>query len=146
MLVILVGDTDEGEDKMSKGARKYGKTVEEISDFFLQKIFWKCSKASIVFFQIQLSKATDHIQDMIDLIKILKKKGYTYVTEEAVYFDTQKFEKYGALSGQKLEDKIQQTREEVHVDPRKKASCRFFRCGLWELENISIMRCIGIHP
>jgi len=125
----LVGDTDEGEDKMAKGARKYGKTVEEISDFFTED-FLKMLKSLNCILPDPIVKATDHIQDMIDLIKILEQKGFTYVTEEAVYFDTQKFEKYGALSGQKLEDKIQQAREEVHVDSEKKHPADF---SLWFL-------------
>lgn len=123
----LVSDSDEGEDKMTKGARKYGKTVEEVSEFFTAD-FLKMLKSINCILPDPIVKATDHIQDMIDLIKILEQKGYTYTTTEAVYFNTQKFEKYGALSGQKLEDKMQHAREEVHVDSEKKHPADF---SLW---------------
>jgi cysteinyl-tRNA synthetase len=57
---------------------------------------------------------------MIFLIKQLEDRGVTYETPEAVYFDTSAFPGYGALSGQKLEDKKQAVREDVHADPDKR--------------------------
>jgi cysteinyl-tRNA synthetase len=72
-------------------------------------------------------KASQHIDEMIALNKKLQEKGFTYETEEGLYFDTSKFPTYGQLSGQKLEDK-QQMREEVHTDPNKKHPADF---ALW---------------
>jgi cysteinyl-tRNA synthetase len=65
---------------------------------------------------------------MINLIEKLEKNGFTYKTEEAIYFDTSKFTDYGKLSGQKVEEKQQGVREEVHVDPGKKHPADF---ALW---------------
>lgn len=115
----LSDDADEGEDKLEKGARKFGKTVEEVAEFFTQ-YFLKSMDDMHISRPNKLVKATDHIQDMIDLIKILEQKGFTYDTSEALYFDTSKFAQYGQLSGQLLDEKKQQAREDVYVDKNKK--------------------------
>lgn len=123
----LASDADEGEDKMEKGAKKYGKTVWEVAQFYTDYFYNTMDAANVLRPDI-ICKATDHIQDMIDLIKILEEKKYTYETEEAVYFDVSKFPQYNTLSGQKLEDKKEGVREEVQVDPKKKNPADF---ALW---------------
>jgi cysteinyl-tRNA synthetase len=65
---------------------------------------------------------------MIALIAQLEQGKHTYETNEAVYFDTSTFDSYGALGGQKLEDKKQAAREDVNVDPQKKHPADF---ALW---------------
>lgn len=122
----LSGDDDSGEDKLEKGAKKYGKTVWDVAKFYTDKFFETTDALNIE--RPTVVKATDHIQQMIDLIKKLEEKGCTYETEEAVYFDVTKFEDYGKLSGQKLEDKKQAVREEVNIDPNKKHPADF---ALW---------------
>jgi len=115
----LSDDGDEGEDKMEKGALKYGKTVWEIAQFYTE-YFEKTMKALDVLPPTHFIKATDHIDEMIAFIKNLEEKGFTYETPQAIYFDTTKFKEYGALSGQKIEDKKQAVREDVVVDKNKK--------------------------
>lgn len=122
----LVGDDDSGEDKLEKGARKYDKTVHDVVHFFTDFFMRSIEKMHIIM-PDRFPKATEHIQDMIDLNKILHEKGFTYETAEGLYFDTSKFENYGRLSGQKLEDK-QQMRDDVYVDPKKKHAADF---ALW---------------
>ncbi len=123
----LSGDDDSGEDKMEKGAKKYGKTVWEVAqfytDFFLQTI-----KAVNIIFPTTLCRATDNIPQMIDVVKKLVEKGHTYETNEAVYFDVATFNKYGFLSHQNLDEKLKGAREEVYVDPQKKHPADF---ALW---------------
>jgi cysteinyl-tRNA synthetase len=123
----LTGDSDEGDDKLEKGAKKSGKTVWEVAEFYTEN-FLQTMKALDVLPANHLTKATDHIQDMIDLIKILEEKGFTYRTEEAIYFDVTKFPNYGNLSGQKLEDKKTGAREDVKVDAAKHNAADF---ALW---------------
>ena len=74
------------------------------------------------------SNATQHIPEFIEMIKVLESKGFTYETDEAVYFDVKKFPDYGKLSGQKLEDKITAARKEVRVDTGKRNPADF---ALW---------------
>lgn len=60
--------------------------------------------------------ATDYIKEQINLVKKLEKKGFTYRTSDGIYFDTSKFEEYGKLSGQKLEEKEAGARVEVNEE------------------------------
>lgn len=123
----LTGDDDRGEDKMEKGSKKIGKTVWEVAKFYTDYFFKTIESLNIEKSKI-ICEATKHIKEMIDLIKILQDKGFTYETKEAVYFDISKFKSYGKLSGQKLEEKIKGAREEVHIDPGKKHPADF---ALW---------------
>ncbi len=123
----LSGDNDEGEDKLEKGAKKQGKTVWEVAEFYTNYFIETIRQINVIYADITC-KATDHVDDMIQLIKKLEEKGFTYATDEAVYFDVMKFNNYGNLSRQKLDEKLQGVREEVHVDPQKKHPADF---ALW---------------
>lgn len=115
----LTSDADTGEDKLEKGAVREGKTVWEVADFYT-KSFLEDLKTLNILKPDFLPKATDHIADQIEIIKLLEEKGFTYDTQEAVYFDITKFPAYGKLSGQKLEDKLTGAREEVVTKTQKK--------------------------
>lgn len=123
----LSGDDDSGEDKMEKGAKKYGKTVWDIAKFYTE-FFFKTTDALNIIRPNIVCNATEHVQEMIQLIERLKQNGYVYETKEALYFDVKKFEKYGKLSGQKLEEKLQAVRDEINVDKEKKHPADF---ALW---------------
>ncbi len=123
----LSGDDDSGEDKIEKGAKKFNKTVWEVAEFYTQ-FFLKTLTALNILSPDILCKATEHIENMLQLINRLKQKGFAYETSEAVYFDVIKFKNYGKLSGQKLGEKIQAARENVNVDPQKKYPADF---ALW---------------
>lgn len=123
----LTGDTDEGEDKLEKGAKKTGKTVWEVAQFYTDQFISSIKMMNIID-PLVLCKATDHVQDMIVLIQKLEQKGFTYDTPEAVYFDTQKFAEYGKLSRQNVEEKKQAVRDDVRLDPNKKHPADF---ALW---------------
>ncbi len=115
----LTGDDDSGEDKLEKGAKRIGKTVWEVAIFYTD-FFMKTIKAFNIMLPNSIIKATDHIKEMIKLIRQLEEGGFIYQTEEAVYFDTSKFKNYGKLSGQKLEEKKQKVRQDVQLDPKKR--------------------------
>ncbi len=93
----LTSDADEGEDKMEKGAKREGKSVYEIAKFYEKKFFDDCEKLNLIRPSI-VCRATEHIQEQIDLIKILEQKGYTYRTSDGIYYDTSKFKNYGKLA------------------------------------------------
>ena len=65
-------------------------------------------------------KATDHIQEQINLIQRLEKKGYTYITSDGVYFDTKKYGSYGTLGGQQFADLQEGARVEAHPEKKNK--------------------------
>jgi len=72
-------------------------------------------------------KATDYINDMIDIISCLIEKDYAYVSEDNVLFSASKFSKYGQLSGKNLEEMIAGSR--VEVESFKRSSSDFV---LWK--------------
>ena len=123
----LTGDDDSGIDKLEKGATKSDKTVWEVVKFFTDN-FFKTMDALNISRPDVTCKATDHIEEMIQLINRLKRNGYVYETKEAVYFDVMKFKNYGKLSRQKIEEKLQAVRKEINIDTEKKHPVDF---ALW---------------
>lgn len=94
----LVGDSDEGEDKLEVGAAREGKTAWEIAKFYTDT-FLEDSRALNFLPPDVLCRATGHIKEQIELIARLEKKGFTYKTSDGIYFDTAKFPGYGRLAG-----------------------------------------------
>lgn len=123
----LVSDSDEGEDKLEKGAIRQGKTVWEVAEFFTKNFYDSMDELNIIRPDI-ICKATDHIKEQIEMVGKLMDKGYAYDTPEAVYFDFTKFKKYGEAFGQKLEDKRTAARSEVQTGEHKKHPADF---ALW---------------
>lgn len=113
----LQSDGDEGEDKMALGASREKKTVWEIAKFYEEAFLRDCEKLNIERPSI-ICRATEHIQDMIDFIKDLEEKGYTYIANGNVYFSIDKFEDYNKLAGLTLEELEAGSR--IEVDPHKK--------------------------
>jgi cysteinyl-tRNA synthetase len=93
----LVSDADTGEDKMEKGARREGKSVWEIAEFYAQAFVRNIADLHILEPDIWC-KATDHIGDMIGLVQAIEEKGYTYIIDDGVYFDTSKLKDYGKMA------------------------------------------------
>jgi cysteinyl-tRNA synthetase len=92
-----LGDADLGEDRMEKAAEKEGKTAWEVAEFYgdvFKEDFQKLGLKK----PFKFAKATDHIKEQIDLVKLLVDAGYTYETSDGIYFDTTKFPSYGELS------------------------------------------------
>lgn len=98
----LAGDADMGEDKMEKGAKREGKNAWELAEFYT-KAFQSDIKKLNILDPDEWPRATEYIQEQIDLIKILETKGYTYKTSDGIYFDTSRFENYNKLSHLDLE-------------------------------------------
>lgn len=123
----LVSDGDEGEDKMEKGAKKSGKSVWEVAEFFTKHFYDSMDRLNILRPHV-IAKATDHIKEQIALVEKLMKNGYAYETPEAVYFDISKFDKYESLFGQDLKSKKTAARSGVKTGEHKKNSQDF---ALW---------------
>ena len=99
----LSGDNDEGDDKMVKSAEERGKSVLEVADFYTQAFFNDTGRMNIKRPSI-VCKATEHIPDMIALIKRIEEHGYTYFAGGNLYFDITKFTAYGELARLRLDD------------------------------------------
>ena len=93
----LTDDADDGEDKMEKSAREKGQSVWEIAEFFTNAFFNDTKKLNILNPHVSC-KATEHIQEMIDLIKTLENRGFTYEAGGNIYFSIDKFPDYGKMA------------------------------------------------
>lgn len=93
----LTDDADAGEDKMEKGARREGKSVWDIAQFFTDA-FLRDSAALNLLEPHLRPKATDHIAEQIALVQQLEQKGLTYRTDDGIYFDTAQLADYGKLA------------------------------------------------
>ncbi len=122
----LVSDADEGEDKLEKGARREGKTAWEVADFYT-KDFLECMHHLNILTPDHIVKATEHIEEQTELIKMLEQKGYTYVIDDGVYYDTSKFPGYAAFARLDLDD--QQAGARVQYNTQKRSASDF---ALWK--------------
>ncbi len=122
----LVSDADEGEDKLEKGARREGKTAWEVAQFYTDD-FLRGMKALNITEPDYLVKATDHIPEQIALIKALEDKGYTYSTNDGIYYDTSLFEGYDSFARLDL-DQLQ-AGARVSINPQKRHPSDF---ALWK--------------
>ena len=130
----LTGDMDMGEDKMESGAKREGKSAYEIADFYTNFFKSDLDKLNIIF-PSAWCKATDNIQEQIDLIKILEEKGYTYQTKDGIYFDTKKIDNYNKLSHLPLDELKEGAR--VEKNPEKKNPTDF---ALWKFSPLDSKR------
>jgi cysteinyl-tRNA synthetase len=93
----LTSDANTGEDKIERAAKKEGKKATEITNYY-----WNIFKDDFKKLNIQnptkWTKATEYIPEQIELIKKLEKKGFTYKTEDGIYFDTSKFANYAKFA------------------------------------------------
>lgn len=112
----LESDADAGDDKMELAAKREAKSPWEIARFYEEAFFSDTSKLHIKR-PTRICRATEHIQEMIDFIKSLEEKGYTYTVDGNVYFRIDKFKTYTDFSRRKLEDLMEGAR--VDIDPRK---------------------------
>lgn len=113
----LTNDSDTGDDKLEKQAKVENKDPWEIARFY-EATFKQDIERLKISQADQYPRATEHIQEMIDIIQVLLDKGYAYEINKSIYFDLSKFPDYGKLSGNSLEDLIAGKRVEVIAEKR----------------------------
>ncbi len=111
------GDADTGEDRMEKGAKREGLTVWQIADRYIAQF-----TESVTLVNIQkpdvMCRATEHIEDQINLIKKIEENGFTYKTKTGLVFDTAKFADYTKFAN--LDLSKQRAGARVEIDKEKK--------------------------
>ncbi len=123
----LTDDADSGEDKIELQARKKKKTAREIVDECTQAFFSDLKSLSIPEESYSFPRATEYIQEQIEMVKALEKENYTYRIEgDGIYFDTSAFSEYGVLAGRSVSDGY----ERIGVNRYKRSPNDF---ALWKL-------------
>lgn len=114
------------DDKMIKRANEENITVKELGDRFIKEYYQDADNLNIERATVN-PRATEYIGEIISFVKDLVDKGYAYETNGDVYFNTKKFNDYGKLSGQNLEEL--QAGARIDIDERKKDHMDF---AIWK--------------
>ena len=101
--VKFVQNFTDVDDKIIKRANEEGITFEEVSKKYIDE-FWTDANGLNFKKATVHPKATENIDEIINIIKTLEDKGYAYAVDGDVYFRTLKFKEYGKLSHQPIED------------------------------------------
>ncbi len=132
--------SDFGEDKMDRQAQKEGLQPIDIANKYIDTVLDDFRDLNILspsgetipedlnyeeVGEYGFTRATEYIEEMIDMIKKIEKNGYTYETKQALYFDVTKIKDYTIFTGQNLDEKNVGVREEVDVDPQKRNPADF---------------------
>ena len=120
----LTSDGDTGEDKMEKGARREGKTVYEIADFYTKAFLDDMRSLNIKVPEI-IEKASDNIDVYIKMISKMLEDDYAYISNGNVYFDISKAKDYYKLSGKNPDDLKIGVRDTVEEDKAKRNPADF---------------------
>jgi cysteinyl-tRNA synthetase len=122
----IVGDVDEGEDRMMVAARREGRDPETLARKYTEQFLIDRRKLNILPPHV-MPKATEHIPEMIELIKRLIDNGHAYAAADGVYFDTTAFPGYGTrLNAEVPQERVAGAR--VDVNPNKRHPADF---ALW---------------
>jgi cysteinyl-tRNA synthetase len=113
----LSGDSDAGEDKMLKTAKEKHQSVMEIAQFYTDAFFNDTDRLNIRRPDV-VCRATEHVPDMIELIKRIEANGHTYSAGGNLYYDVSTYPDYGKLANLSLDD--QKAGARVDVDSNKR--------------------------
>lgn len=127
--VKFVQNFTDVDDKIIKRAKAEGKKAEDISRKYIDAYFHDFNGLNVLAADVH-PKATEHIGEMIDLIRGLIDKGYAYLTLNGVYFRVKKFIGYGKLSKKPMEELEAGAR--IEVDSSKEDPMDF---ALWKFSS-----------
>jgi len=113
----LTDDADDGEDKMEKASREENRSPWEIARFY-EEAFLADVKALNITPADYYPRATEHVEEMIEMVKTLIEKGHAYETDDGIYFDLSTFPAYGKLSGNSQENLSAGARIDVNENKR----------------------------
>jgi len=113
----MTSDEDTGEDKMEKGAKRENISVWDIAEKYMAQFIKSMDELGIIHPDV-LCRATEHINEQIELIKKIDARGFTYKTSTGLVFDTEKFPDYSKFAH--LDLKKQKAGSRVEIDNEKK--------------------------
>lgn len=117
----LTGDNDNGDDKMVKTAEERHQSVLEVAKFYTDAFLADIDSLNIRRPDV-ICKATEHIQEMIELIKKIEANGHTYMAGGNLYYDISTYPDYGKLANLNLDELKEGAgkRKEVVIDGNKR--------------------------
>jgi cysteinyl-tRNA synthetase len=116
----LLGDTNEGEDRMLVAAEREHKHPMAVAEFYTRSYFEDMDELNCVRPDIS-PRATGHITEQIELVKKLLENGCAYEVNGSVYFEVAKFPDYGKLSGRNVDEMMAGARVEVSQEKKQPA-------------------------
>ncbi len=125
--VFQVMNLTDVDDKTIRGSQAEGIPLRQYTDRYAKAFFEDLEALNIERAEVY-PRATDHIPEMLELVRLLVEKGHAYRVDGAVYFSIETFPRYGALSGMKLDEVMAGAR--VEQDEYEKADARDF--ALWK--------------
>jgi cysteinyl-tRNA synthetase len=129
--VIFIQNFTDIDDKIIKKAKSLNRDYKEVSQKYIKQYLEDASRLNVLQ-EIYYPRATDHISNMIELIKNLLEKNYAYITLNGIYFEVKKFSQYGKLS-KKTSESIE-SGARIEIDPTKKDPLDF---ALWKFSSES---------
>lgn len=117
------------DDKIINRARTENVSADKISSKYITNYFKEFDNLNVIHAD-RYPKATEHIEDMVTLIKVLIEKNFAYVSTNGVYFSVSKFQEYGKLSKKKIDELVSGAR--VEIDETKNNPLDF---ALWKFAN-----------
>jgi cysteinyl-tRNA synthetase len=127
--LVYVQNFTDIDDKIINRAKSDGTSAEEISSRYIVSYFDDFSKLNVLKADFY-PKATEHINEIIDAIKILREKNYTYTTLNGIYFRVRSFLSYGKLSKKRVDELEEGTR--IDLDNLKEDPLDF---ALWKFSS-----------
>lgn len=126
----LVGDTDEGDDKILAQAKRENVDPYALAYKYENMYFSDMDKLAVKRPSISV-RATSVIPEIIDMVQKIIDKGYAYETKEGnVYFELSKIDSYGKLSGRKIENGLSGERIEIAGDKRNPEDCALWKSAV----------------
>jgi cysteinyl-tRNA synthetase len=125
--VVHVMNITDIEDKIIRDMKVAGKGLEEFTNFYTEEFMRDIDSLNIEHPEI-IPRATQHIDEMVEIMKHLEANGHTYASDGSLYFSISTLPTYGKLSGLKLEGNKAGAR--VDVDEYEKDDARDF--VLWK--------------
>ncbi len=122
--VMNITDVD---DKIIKKSQKLGISRQELTRKYEQAFLENLKSLNVIMPDV-MPRATEHIKEMVELIKKLMEKGYAYKSDDGIYYDVSKFKDYGKLAGLKLDKKKMRSR--IRADEYGKEDIQDF--ALWK--------------
>ncbi len=117
--VTFVQNFTDIDDKVIRQANLEGISYKELAERYIQEYFYDADRLGVRRATVQ-PRATESMEEIIQLVQTLVDKGYCYVNSDGVYFETRKFDDYGKLSKQDLSSLVEDAAERVGKNEDKR--------------------------